>query len=94
MDWGLSQMDAARDRIEINSFIFLVLVTFGDHCMHHMFPTIDHWYLHKLYPVFNETCKEFGVTYKVGTIMDLLTGQFKQLARITPNPNPPGSKSL
>lgn len=90
-DWGLGQMDAARDRVEINNIIFLVLVTFGDHCLHHMFPTVDHWHLHKLYPVFYETCKEFGVTYRMGTIMDLLTGQFIQLAKIKPNPNPPGT---
>ncbi|KAJ9587923.1 hypothetical protein L9F63_018649 [Diploptera punctata] len=90
-DWGLAQIDAARDRVEINNVVFLVLVTFGDHLMHHMFPTVDHWHLHKLYPVFYETCKEFGVTYQIGTIMDLLTGQFKQLARVKPNPNPPGN---
>jgi hypothetical protein len=55
-----------------------------------MFPTIDHWYLHHLYPVFYETCKEFGITYKPGTVLDLLKGQFLQLAKTEPNPNPPG----
>jgi len=51
-DWGICQIDAVRDYIEINSSEFLGLVTFGDHCLHHIFPTIDHWNLHHLYPVF------------------------------------------
>jgi fatty acid desaturase len=89
-DWGVCQIDAVRDRIEINSSKLLSLVTFGDHCLHHFFPTIDHWNLRHLYPVFYETCKEFGITYKLGTILDLLKGQFLQLARTEPNPNPPG----
>lgn len=89
-DWGICQIDAVRDRIEINSSKFLGLVTFGDHCLHHIFPTIDHWHLQHLYPVFYETCKEFGITYKIGTILDLVKGQFLQLARTEGNPKPPG----
>ncbi|XP_021912902.1 cytochrome b5-related protein-like isoform X1 [Zootermopsis nevadensis] len=89
-DWGICQIDAVKDRTEINSSKFLVLVTFGEHCLHHMFPTIDHWYLHRLYPVFYDTCKEFGITHRTGTVLDLLKGQFLQLARTEPNPNPPG----
>jgi fatty acid desaturase len=89
-DWGICQIDAVKDRTEINNSKFLVLVTFGDHCLHHMFPTVDHWHLHHLYPVFYETCKEFGITYKPGTVLDLLKGQFLQLAKNEPNRNPPG----
>jgi len=89
-DWGISQIDAVKDRTEINSSKFLILVTFGEHCLHHIFPTIDHWHLHHLYPVFYETCKEFGITYKPGTILELLKGQFLQLAKTESNPIPPG----
>lgn len=89
-DWGFCQIDAVKDRTEINNSKFLVLVTFGEHCLHHLFPTVDHWHLHHLNPVFYETCKEFGVTYKPGTVLDLLKGQFLQLARNEPNRNPPG----
>ncbi|KAJ4433720.1 hypothetical protein ANN_16031, partial [Periplaneta americana] len=89
-DWGLGQVDAVRDRPEISTSLFLVLVTFGDHCLHHLFPTVDHSYLHLLYPTFYETCKQFGVDYKPFSIFDLIKGQFRQLARNTPNPIPPG----
>jgi fatty acid desaturase len=89
-DWGICQIDAVKDRTEINNSQFLVLVTFGEHCLHHLFPTVDHWHLHHLYPVFDETCKEFGITYKPGTVLDLLKGQFLQLAKNEPNQNPPG----
>ncbi|XP_069700190.1 cytochrome b5-related protein-like [Periplaneta americana] len=89
-DWGLGQVDAVRDRPEISTSLFLVLVTFGDHCLHHLFPTVDHSYLHLLYPTFYETCKQFGVDYQPFSILDLIKGQFRQLARNTPNPIPPG----
>lgn len=78
-------MDATRDRAEVYGASYLVLVTFGDHTLHHMFPTIDHAHLHDLYPILEKTCKEFGVDYKFKSSWDLFTGQFCQLMRNQPN---------
>ncbi|XP_069700193.1 cytochrome b5-related protein-like isoform X2 [Periplaneta americana] len=93
-DWGLGQVDAVRDRPEISRSLFLVLVTFGDHCLHHLFPTVDHSHLHILYPVFYETCKQFNIDYQPTSVFDLIRGQFQQLANNTPNPNAPGTKTV
>nr|BAN20361.1 conserved hypothetical protein [Riptortus pedestris] len=82
-DWGVYQLDAVRDRTEIKGILPLVLILFGDHTLHHLFPTLDHAHLAKLYPVLEETCKEFNVDFKLHTIVDLLLGQFKQLTRNT-----------
>ena len=37
-DWGLWQMDAVRD-VDKSDSLFLVATTFGDHLLHHLFPT-------------------------------------------------------
>ncbi|CAG2053691.1 unnamed protein product [Timema podura] len=89
-DWGLGQLDTLRDRPDIQSNLFLALTQFGHHALHHLFPTVDHSRLEKLYPIMMETCKEFGIEYEEKSIWDMLSGQFQQLARTTPNPHPPG----
>nr|CAD7423343.1 unnamed protein product [Timema monikensis] len=91
-DWGLGQLDTLRDRPDIQSNLFLALTQFGHHALHHLFPTVDHSRLEKLYPIMMETCKEFGIEYEEKSIWDMLSGQFQQLARTTPNPHPPGYK--
>lgn len=82
-DWGLYQLDTVRDRKEIKGLLPFVLILFGDHTLHHMFPTVDHAYLYPLYPILEETCKEFNIDFQLTTITDLIVGQFKQLSRIT-----------
>ncbi|PSN47101.1 Cytochrome b5-related protein [Blattella germanica] len=93
-DWGIGQIDAVRDRPEITGSLFLTLVTFGDHCLHHLFPTVDHSHLHLLSSVFEETCKEFNIEEQKNSFFGLVIGQFRQLANNTPNPDPPGKKIL
>lgn len=84
MDWGVFQVNAVRDRKDITGSHFLVLTNFGDHALHHLFPTIDHGQLEHLYPVFLETCQEFGIEWTMMTQMDLVKGQYMQLARVKP----------
>nr|CAI5867195.1 unnamed protein product [Callosobruchus analis] len=92
MDWGIFQLDAVRDRKDIVGSPFLVLTNFGDHALHHLFPTIDHGYLDSLYPEFYETCEEFGLQYVFTTQTGLIKGQYWQLAKVKPNPIPPGHR--
>lgn len=91
-DWGAAQLDAVMDRNEITGSPFLVLVSFGDHALHHMFPTIDHGKLNYLYPALRDTCKEFGVEFRMRSQLEMITGQYWQLMRAIPNPLPPGQK--
>lgn len=85
MDWGIFQLDAVMDRKDITGSPFLVLTNFGDHALHHLFPTIDHGKLDYLYPVFLKTCEEFGVEWRVSSQLELTKGQYLQLARVEPN---------
>lgn len=80
------------DRKEITGSPFLVLTNFGDHTLHHLFPTIDHGKLKYLYPVLKETLSEFGVEFRLTTQWDLIVGQYCQLLRMVCNPFPPGNK--
>lgn len=89
IDWGISQLDAVVDRVEITGSHWLVLTNFGDHALHHLFPTIDHGYLEHLYPVFQKTMREFNLNLRFASQATLMKGQFRQLIREEPNPNPP-----
>ena len=89
MDWGVFQMDAVMDRKDITGSHFLVLTSFGDHALHHLFPTIDHGHLEHLYPVFLQTCEVFGIKWRLESQLELIKGQYSQLVKVKANPNPP-----
>jgi hypothetical protein len=72
------------------SFI-LVMFNFGHHTLHHLFPSVDHWHLPKLYPVLEETMNEFGIPFSTLSITGLIVGQLKQGSKSVPNPLPPKS---
>lgn len=92
IDWGIHQLDSVADRYEITGNTFLVLTNFGDHALHHIFPTLDHATLQYLYPTFENTMKQFGLNLQMKSQIDMIVGQFKQLRRDKPNMVPPGSK--
>lgn len=93
IDWGINQLDTVMDRHDINWSHFLSLTNFGDHALHHLFPTIDQGKLKYLYPVFEETCRKFDVDFRMSSQLDMIKHQFLQLSNETPNPIPPGRKS-
>merc|ERR1719300_856601 len=49
-DWGIYQLDATRDVDGKASIYWLKMTTYGDHQLHHLFPTVDHSKLPLLYP--------------------------------------------
>lgn len=93
IDWGISQLDACMDRTEITGSHFMVLTHFGDHVLHHLFPTVDHGKLNYLYPIFEKICKKFNVELGIDSQFNMFKETLKALANETPNPNPPGHKS-
>lgn len=88
-DWGIYQLDCVMDRKDITGSHFLVITNFGDHSLHHLFPTLDHGILEFLYPTFLKTCAEFGVDWKLTSQIELVKGQFKQLVKTEPKSEPP-----
>ncbi|CAG9826094.1 unnamed protein product [Diabrotica balteata] len=88
-DWGLSQLDAVMERKEITGSDFLVLTSFGDHCMHHLFPTLDHSLLKHLYPTFERVLKQFNENVRLVSQAEAFSGTFQQLMKVEPNPLPP-----
>ncbi|KAK5641848.1 hypothetical protein RI129_010395 [Pyrocoelia pectoralis] len=91
VDWGIHQLDTVGDRREITGNTFLILTTFGDHVLHHLFPTLDHTVLQYLYPTFQKTMEEFNVKMHMKSQIDSVIGQFRQLNKDKPNDTPPGS---
>ncbi|XP_011883430.1 PREDICTED: cytochrome b5-related protein-like [Vollenhovia emeryi] len=81
LDWGLFEVDTVRDREVIDDSIFLALTNFGSHTLHHLLPSVDHYYLQLCVPAFLQTCEEFRVSSDKWTQWELIKGQFRQLAR-------------
>lgn len=84
-DWGIYQLDCVMDRHEINASQFLVLTNFGEHGLHHLFPTLDHAILKQIWPILMKTTEEFNIALRVTSQVELMKGQFQQLVRIVPN---------
>lgn len=83
-DWGLFQIDAVADRVEVNNSYFMVMTFFGEHTMHHLFPTLDHSVLHKLHPIFAKTCEQFRTKIRMTNQLDMFLGYYRQLAKTEP----------
>ncbi|XP_030384255.1 cytochrome b5-related protein [Scaptodrosophila lebanonensis] len=93
-DWGLFQIDTIIDRGDVKWSDLLVLTHFGEHALHHLFPTLDHGVLKLLYPELQQTLKEFNGELREINHWGHIKGQTQQLLRTEVNPVPPGSKKL
>ncbi|KAH8409429.1 hypothetical protein KR222_004275 [Zaprionus bogoriensis] len=91
IDWGLYQLDSLIDRSDIKWSDLLVLTHFGEHGLHHLFPTLDHGVLKHLYPELQKTLEEFKEELRETNHWDHIKNQTRQLLRTTANPFPPGS---
>lgn len=91
-DWGLHQLDAVIDRGDIKGSQFMVLTHFGEHALHHLFPTLDHAVLPQLYPMFSKTLDEFKEVLRECSFLEHIIGQNQQLLRTKANPVPPCQK--
>lgn len=84
MDFGIYQLAATVDKIEVKGSHFLTLTNFGHHVLHHFFPTLDHSILPQLNDTLISTCLEFEADMREFPWWQLIVGQFKQLARTEP----------
>lgn len=85
LDWGLYQLDATIDRNDIKGSQFLVLTHFGEHILHHLFPTIDHGLLPQLYPVLWQTLDDFQEQLYQYPLIQHILQQNIQLLRTQPH---------
>ena len=81
LDFAIHQMAATIDRHEANSNLFMVLTHYGDHILHHFFPSLDHAILHHFYDELNETCSEFKEELRKISLFEATVEQYKQQAR-------------
>ncbi|XP_071551820.1 cytochrome b5-related protein-like [Panulirus ornatus] len=87
-DFGLCQLDAVRDRAEVNVNLLLVAISYGHHTLHHLLPTLDHSKLEHLYPAFLDTCRQFKVHFSFVSVWYMTRGKYRQLANVTPSLTP------
>lgn len=84
LDFGIFQMGATVDRIEGSKTQFMILTLFGEHTLHHLFPTLDQGLLPQLHDILIQTCKEHELEFRKFSWYQLFVGQFKELARNEP----------
>ncbi|XP_035909709.1 cytochrome b5-related protein-like [Anopheles stephensi] len=82
IDFGLYQMATIVERKGVEGSLLKVLTTFGDHYLHHLFPTLDHAILPQLNGVFLATCDQFGVGKRHSSWFSQYIAQNLQLARV------------
>lgn len=83
LDWGLYTVDTVMERQEIRGNAFFGLTSFGDHCLHHLFPTLDHGILPQLYDIFYETLVEFEAECQCYPwFFETIKGLLQQLSRV------------
>lgn len=80
-DWGIHQVEALLDRKDINSNVFTVITLFGEHTLHHMFPTLDHAVLKYLHPIFLDLCEKFQANYRMSNQFNMVIGHIKEVMR-------------
>ncbi|XP_053603768.1 cytochrome b5-related protein-like isoform X2 [Plodia interpunctella] len=85
LDWGIHQMDTMVERIDYAGNHFKSITRFGDHALHHLFPTLDHAVLKYLYPTLLEHCEKFDIQLRTTTFYGAILRKSKQLARTHPN---------
>lgn len=84
-DWGIHQLNTIVERIDFAGNHFKSLTRFGDHALHHLFPTLDHAELKYLYPILLDHCEKFDIQLRTNTFYRALVSKSKQLARNRPN---------
>lgn len=84
-DWGIFSIDTVMERQELKGNKLLALTQFGDHALHHLFPTLDHAVLSELYDILFETLLEFEAELQCYSwFFETIKGQFKQMTRTKP----------
>jgi len=92
-DWGLCQVQTSTERADMShkdnlSANCINVAAFGLHHLHHLFPTIDASELSKLVPLFEEHCREWGVTFELMSREELRKGLWKCVDGYEPNDRP------
>lgn len=72
------------ERRELRGNAFLALTNFGDHALHHLFPTLDNGILPQLYDMFFQTLMEFEAELQCYSWFETIKGKFLQVSRIEP----------
>lgn len=67
MDWGTLQLLATGRRPSCDRHLWSAAVIFGQHALHHLFPTVDLCFLYDVEPILKSTCREFGLERLIDT---------------------------
>lgn len=91
-DWGILQIQTSVERADLSSADWLLpnlanIATFNHHHLHHLFPTIDAFYLTKLLPLFDAHCIEHHVVFNKMSNGSLARGLWRCIISSYEEPN-------
>jgi hypothetical protein len=66
VDWGVYQIFTIGFRPALDASWILSTIFFGQHILHHLFPTLDPALLHEIHPLFLQTCQDHHLGNLVG----------------------------
>ncbi|OXA47486.1 cytochrome b5-related protein [Folsomia candida] len=85
-DFGLCQLDATHGKSDnFHKPLLSILTTFGQHPMHHLFPTVCHSKLEALKPIVHQVLAEFEEKLPLLSQFELFMGAQVQMGRSKPN---------
>lgn len=93
LDFGLMQLSATASCGGPRGpwSLLLVLTHFGNHRLHHFFPTLDHAMLPLLEPVLAERLAEYRLPSTTMSAWEAVKGKYLQMANNAPNQRLPGA---
>lgn len=85
LDFAYHQMAATIERREANSNLFMIMTHYGEHILHHFFPSLDHSVLYHFHDELMDTCVEFKEELKKISLLEATIEQYKHQARTKTN---------
>ena len=90
--WAEHQLETTVDFSRTNPFITWLVGGLNFQVEHHLFPQICHVHYPALSAIVEETCREYGVTYKAhGSLWSGIASHFRWLRRMAAPPTAPAA---
>lgn len=82
LPYSLRQLDTVLEKNDaVHSTLLAISTTFGEHPLHHLFPTVCQSKLSMLKPIFEQTLEEFQTKNRKVTQLELFRGTYQQYMR-------------
>ncbi len=87
--WAVAQIETSNNFCPQSSFWHVLSNGLNLQIEHHLFPGLNHCHLHRIQPIVQATCREFGVEYKsYPSWSELMNATLQWLDKLAEAPSP------